>query len=512
MKHVKGPDFPTGAIIVGRSGIRDAYRTGRGRIVMRARAHIEELRGGKSAIVITELPYGVKKGGDTGVIRKIADLVQDKVLTEISDLADHSDRTGMRIQVELKRDADPAGRAQQALQAHAAAVDVRLQRRRARRRRAADAVAARARHALPRLPARGRHPPLEGRAAQGRGARARPRGLPHRARQHRRDRRADPRRRRHRRGAHAADGAASRSPRSRRRRSSTCGSRASPGSRARRSRRSTRTCRSGSPSCATILGDQAKIDGAHPRGAARDQADLRPQRRPPHRDRRRRGGARARGPDRGRGHGDRDHAVRLHQAATRDRLPRAAARRHRRDGDGAEGRRLHRAPLRRLDARLHPLLHERRQGLPAEGARAAARLAPVEGPRDRQPAAVPPGRAGARRDPDARLRGGEVPRLRDEERRRQEDRARRRTTRRSRPTGSSRSRCATATSSSASATPPATTTSSWSRSSARRSASTRRDARADGPRHLRRAGHAAARRRRGDLDQHRRRTTPTCSS
>ncbi|MDE3190430.1 MAG: DNA gyrase subunit A [Acidobacteriota bacterium] len=107
MKHVKGPDFPTGAFIVGRAGIRDAYRTGRGRIVMRARAHIEELRGGKSAIVVTELPYGVKKGGDAGVIRKIADLVGEKVLTEISDLADHSDRTGMRIQVELKRDAVP---------------------------------------------------------------------------------------------------------------------------------------------------------------------------------------------------------------------------------------------------------------------------------------------------------------------------------------------------------------------------------------------------------------------
>src|SRR5580765_617768 len=107
MKHVKGPDFPTGAIIVGRSGIRDAYRTGRGRIVMRARAHIEELRGGKSAIIVTELPYGVRKGGDNGVIKKIADLVNDKVLTEISDLADHSDRTGMRIQIELKRDARP---------------------------------------------------------------------------------------------------------------------------------------------------------------------------------------------------------------------------------------------------------------------------------------------------------------------------------------------------------------------------------------------------------------------
>jgi len=107
MKHVKGPDFPTGAIIVGRSGIRDAYRTGRGRIVMRARAHIEELRGGRSAIIVTELPYGVKKGGDAGVIAKIAELVNDKTLPEIADLQDHSDRTGMRVQIELKRDAVP---------------------------------------------------------------------------------------------------------------------------------------------------------------------------------------------------------------------------------------------------------------------------------------------------------------------------------------------------------------------------------------------------------------------
>jgi DNA gyrase subunit A len=107
MKHVKGPDFPTGGYIIGRSGIRDAYRTGRGRIVMRARAHVEELRGGKSAVIVTELPYGVKKGGENGVIAKIADLVHEKVLTEISDLQDHSDRTGMRIQIELKRDAMP---------------------------------------------------------------------------------------------------------------------------------------------------------------------------------------------------------------------------------------------------------------------------------------------------------------------------------------------------------------------------------------------------------------------
>jgi DNA gyrase subunit A len=107
MRHVKGPDFPTGAIVVGRSGIRDAYRTGRGRIVMRGRAHIEEQRGGKTAIIVTELPYGVKKGGDSGILVKIKDLYNDKVLPEISDLADHSDKSGMRIYIELKRDAIP---------------------------------------------------------------------------------------------------------------------------------------------------------------------------------------------------------------------------------------------------------------------------------------------------------------------------------------------------------------------------------------------------------------------
>jgi DNA gyrase subunit A len=106
-RHIKGPDFPTGGIVVGRDGIREAYRSGRGRVVMRARAHIEELRGGRTAIIVSELPYGVKKGGDAGVIKKIADLVNDKVLPEISNLADHSDKTGMRIQIELKRDAIP---------------------------------------------------------------------------------------------------------------------------------------------------------------------------------------------------------------------------------------------------------------------------------------------------------------------------------------------------------------------------------------------------------------------
>src|SRR5215216_6372406 len=106
-KTIKGPDFPTGAIIVGREGIREAYRSGRGRIVVRARTHIEELRGGRTAIVVGELPYGVKKGGDEGVIAKIAALVNDKVISEIADVKDLSDKSGMRIQIELKRDAVP---------------------------------------------------------------------------------------------------------------------------------------------------------------------------------------------------------------------------------------------------------------------------------------------------------------------------------------------------------------------------------------------------------------------
>src|SRR3954453_16419822 len=107
MGHVKGPDFPTGGIILGRQGIRAAYETGRGRVRVRARAHTEPLTQGKEAIVVTELPYMVKKGGDGGLIQKIADLVKEKKLTGISDIEDHSDKRGMRLVIELKRDAIP---------------------------------------------------------------------------------------------------------------------------------------------------------------------------------------------------------------------------------------------------------------------------------------------------------------------------------------------------------------------------------------------------------------------
>ena len=107
MQHIKGPDFPTGGVILGLSGIRDAFDSGRGRIRVRAKTHIEEGKQGKDHIVVTELPYMVKKGGDSGVIRKIADLHAEKKLTEITNIEDHSDRRGMRIVIELKRDANP---------------------------------------------------------------------------------------------------------------------------------------------------------------------------------------------------------------------------------------------------------------------------------------------------------------------------------------------------------------------------------------------------------------------
>src|SRR3954452_1553880 len=107
MQHIKGPDFPTAGIVMGLGGIREAYETGRGRVLMRARVHTEDVRGGKTALIVTELPYMVKKGGDEGVIAKIADLVESKTISEISALNDESDRTGMRIYIELKRDAIP---------------------------------------------------------------------------------------------------------------------------------------------------------------------------------------------------------------------------------------------------------------------------------------------------------------------------------------------------------------------------------------------------------------------
>ena len=105
MEHIKGPDFPTGGIIMGRSGIRAAYATGRGRIIVRARTEIEENeKTGRSKIIVTELPYMVNKAR---LIESIADLVKDKRIEGISNIDDHSDRNGMHIVIDVKRDASP---------------------------------------------------------------------------------------------------------------------------------------------------------------------------------------------------------------------------------------------------------------------------------------------------------------------------------------------------------------------------------------------------------------------
>ena len=104
MEHVKGPDFPTKGIIMGRSGIRAAYATGRGRLMVRARHEFEEFNNGRTRIIITELPYQVNK---RMLIKAIADQVEDKRLEGISDIRDESDRNGMRVVIELKRDANP---------------------------------------------------------------------------------------------------------------------------------------------------------------------------------------------------------------------------------------------------------------------------------------------------------------------------------------------------------------------------------------------------------------------
>jgi DNA gyrase subunit A len=104
MKYIKGPDFPTGGIIFGVSGIKDAYETGRGKVIVRAKANIEHARGNRDRIIISELPYQVNKAS---LIEKIADLVRDKKIEGISDIRDESDRDGMRVVIELKRDAVP---------------------------------------------------------------------------------------------------------------------------------------------------------------------------------------------------------------------------------------------------------------------------------------------------------------------------------------------------------------------------------------------------------------------
>src|SRR5438128_1702921 len=105
MTHIKGPDFPTGGIILGRTGIKEAYETGRGRVRVQARAHVEPLPQGKEAIVVTELPFMVKKNCEPGLAGKIKELVKDARLPEVADMSDHTDKRGTRIVIVLQLEA-----------------------------------------------------------------------------------------------------------------------------------------------------------------------------------------------------------------------------------------------------------------------------------------------------------------------------------------------------------------------------------------------------------------------
>ena len=248
--HVKGPDFPTGGIIVGRQGIRDAYETGRGRVRVRARVGVEEIGQGKEALIVTELPYAGEEG------RRRRPHHQDRRPRPRQEAARHH-RPARRVRpprhapghrAQARRAAQ--GRAQPALQAHRDAVDVRREHGRAGRRDPAHAVAARG-HLLLRQPsARGHRPAHEVRALREGAPRPHPRGTADRDRQPRRGHRADPRLARPRERPHRADGSLRALARCRRRRSSTCACRSSPRWSPTRSAPSTPTSSSASRSCA----------------------------------------------------------------------------------------------------------------------------------------------------------------------------------------------------------------------------------------------------------------------
>jgi DNA gyrase subunit A len=177
MKFVQGPDFPTAGVILGAEGIKQAYATGNGRIVVRGKVHTEEAGGGKARIVITELPYQVNKAA---LIERIADLVRDRKIEDIADLRDESDRQGMSVIIELKRGANPTPVVNQLFRTRSNRLH--HQHALARRRRAARAVAqADAATQCPASSAR-HHAPHQVRSGEGQGASSYPRRFEDRAR------------------------------------------------------------------------------------------------------------------------------------------------------------------------------------------------------------------------------------------------------------------------------------------------------------------------------------------
>ncbi len=373
MQHIKGPDFPTGGTILGRQGIRDAYETGRGRVRVRAQGPHRAADPGQGG----DRRHRAALPGQEGRRRR-ADHEDRRPRPRQEDPGHHRPARRVRPQRHAPGDRaqarrDPEGRAEPALQAHEHAVDVRRQRRRARRRRAADAVAARDPRRLRRAPARGRRPPRQARARAQGGARTRPRGPADRARQPRRGHRADPRLQGPRERPRAADGAASASARSRRPRSSTCASRSSPPSSPARSSSEHADVTERIRELRELLGDEGRVltvikdelielrerfadERRTEITASEDEIDIEDL------------------------IADQQmvititHTGYIKSLAARH-LPPAAARRPRRHRDGHEGRRLHRAPLRLLVARLPAVLLQPRQGLPLEGLRAARGVA-----------------------------------------------------------------------------------------------------------------------------------------
>ncbi len=179
MQFILGPDFPTGGIIVGRDGIKAAYGEGKGRVVVRGVAHVEDMNATRQRIVITELPYMVNK---STLIERIAELVREDRIDAISDLRDESDRRGISVVIELKRGAQARKVHQPALQVHGAAKHVwRADAGVGERRAQVDAAEAGA-DGLHRAPPRGHCPALAVRARQGPRPRPHPRRPADRAR------------------------------------------------------------------------------------------------------------------------------------------------------------------------------------------------------------------------------------------------------------------------------------------------------------------------------------------
>ncbi len=365
----------------------------------------------------------VKKGGDGGLITKIADLVREKKINGISDLRDESDRSGMRLVIELKRGGDPHEVVLNQLFKHTqmqtsfglnmvALVDgvprtlslkelihhyVGHQR---------EVVTRRTQYELRRAEARAHI--LEGLLIALDNLDAVIELIRASADTRRRPRRAD-------RQVRALRGAGPGDPRHAPRAAHGAGVRQG----ALRARRADRADRrpAGDP------GRSGADRRRRRRGARRARAALR--RRAAHRDHPLRGRHEHRGHDRRPADGDLDHPLGLRQAAAAGDLPPAAPGRHRGDGDGPQGGRLHRAPAHLLDARLDAVLHQPRQGLPAQGLRAAGGLAHLEGPGLGQRAAAARPRAGDGGEADPRLQRGQVPGLRDRQGTGQEDRVHR---------------------------------------------------------------------------------------